>query len=259
MNDKLQYASMLEIPVSTCNISIKPQKKRFKKKKVNDQEVKEQLLEKINSQEEFSLKETLPVQDQVDTESDIVKDDDINQTATVSLQSKPKKRFKLKFSAITIQLMVIGLLLATIFITNSVYPNSGINVFMRGIFKPEQVEQVDTRLYSEFAPTFSSNVTINEGVMTVSSNGSVYSSLEGVVTDVVQEEDGRYTVNVEHSANFTSVFSDIEHVYLSVGDNVFTNFPIGYASQDVRMCFLGENGAIISNFQILDGAVVWAV
>jgi hypothetical protein len=51
----------------------------------------------------------------------------------------------------------------------------------------------------------------------------------------------------------------MEHVYLSVGDSVFTNFPIGYASQDVQMCFLGENGVIISNFQILDGAVVWAV
>ena len=28
MNEKLQYASMLEIPVSTCTVSVKEQKKK---------------------------------------------------------------------------------------------------------------------------------------------------------------------------------------------------------------------------------------
>ena len=53
MNEKLQYASMLEIPVSTCNVSVKPAKKRLfsKKKKVNHEQVKEQLVKKVNQLE----------------------------------------------------------------------------------------------------------------------------------------------------------------------------------------------------------------
>ena len=60
MNEKLQYASMLEIPVSTCTVSVKEQKKKglFKKKKQqNTESVKEELIEKVNEEVEnpFSL------------------------------------------------------------------------------------------------------------------------------------------------------------------------------------------------------------
>ena len=49
MNEKLQYASMLEIPVQSCNISYKPIKKKTKKKKAVQDDVKEKLLTKINN------------------------------------------------------------------------------------------------------------------------------------------------------------------------------------------------------------------
>ena len=32
MNDKLQYAEMLEIPVNSCNITVKPSKRKKQKK-----------------------------------------------------------------------------------------------------------------------------------------------------------------------------------------------------------------------------------
>ena len=52
MNEKLQYASMLEIPVNTCNITLSPIKKRkFKRKKKEDAEVvKNKLIEKVNTE-----------------------------------------------------------------------------------------------------------------------------------------------------------------------------------------------------------------
>ena len=54
MNEKLQYATMLEIPVSTCNVTFRPtKKKRTKtKKQQNPEVVKEKLLSKINSEKE---------------------------------------------------------------------------------------------------------------------------------------------------------------------------------------------------------------
>ena len=49
MNEKLEYAEMLEIPVNTCNITYKPSKNKNKKKLVKLEEAKEKLLKKINN------------------------------------------------------------------------------------------------------------------------------------------------------------------------------------------------------------------
>ena len=53
MNEKLQYATMLEIPVSTCSITERSsgKKRRTHKKKVNHEQVKKQLMDKINGEE----------------------------------------------------------------------------------------------------------------------------------------------------------------------------------------------------------------
>ena len=49
MNEKLQYAEMLEIPVNTCNITYKPPKKRKgRAKNVDADKVKAELVDKIN-------------------------------------------------------------------------------------------------------------------------------------------------------------------------------------------------------------------
>ena len=54
MNEKLQYATMLEIPVNTCNVTFQPTKKRKtrRKKDVNPEAVKQQLMNKINAEEQ---------------------------------------------------------------------------------------------------------------------------------------------------------------------------------------------------------------
>ena len=255
MNEKLQYATMLDIPVNTCSISVKPTKKRNKKKKVNAEQVKEQLLSKINSQEkdcdcglqQCDIQDVQGFEEQENSE---------NQSSVSITHGKARnKKTKLKFSAISLQLIIIGLLIATIFITNSIYPNSGLNVFMRGVFGTT-TEEVDAREYSEFSPTITSDM---DGTITMSGEGSVYSSEQGVVSQLLKEEDGTFTVEIEHSEKFKSVYKGLQFVYAEVGQEVYQNIPFGYVSQQASMCFKGENDAIISNFQIQDGYVIWTV
>ena len=106
------------------------------------------------------------------------------------------------------QLIIIGLLVATIFLTSALVPNSGINVFMRNVFGTEStVEQVvDQRLYNEFDAVLPvngvENAEINEGVTTLTNAGSLYSPCNGKVSALtLDEETNKYTIEIEHSEN----------------------------------------------------------
>lgn len=268
MNEKLSYASMLEIPVNTSSVTYKPLKRRLKKKKPVTDTAKEELIQRINA-ETTEATETQPLvspdyllgEDNSPNAQETPSQGEENQTSSVNITSgKPKKKGLFKLSAITVQLIIIGVLIATIFITNSIYPNSGLNVFMRSVFGIENATQVDDREYSEFSPVFANeNVTFAEGILTVHGEGSVYSSVDGEVDSITQEEDGSFTLQVSHSTNFFSIISGLEHVYVSEGGKVYSTIPVGYVSDSVQMCFTNANGGIISDFQVLDGVVIWAV
>ncbi len=261
MNEKLQYASMLEIPVSTCNISaVKPKKKRLsRRKKVNDEQIKEQLLQKINEQDALDKRPLLQEGEQAESLMNQSNFEQEQETATV-YQNKPKKR---GFSIIGVQLAIIGVLIASIFLTNAVYENSGINVFLRGVFGVE-TQTVDTREFDDFAPIISMgdnyDLSLEEGVISFAGKGSVYSACDGIVENVIKGEDDKYTLEITHSENFKSVISGIERIYVSEGDVVKAKIPVGYLEPDgATMCFFGSDGEIIENYQIENDMVVWAV
>lgn len=257
MNDKLQYADMLEIPVQTATVTTaKLSKKRTKPKKASHEEIKEELLNKINSspEEEIALSQEIGVQDS-STEETFVDSAFVNEEAF----APTKKRFK--FNVISAQLLVIGILIATILITNSVYPNSGLNVFMRGIFTGQEIEEVaDVREYSDFAPVFNtdSSLSMQEGVVTITGEGSVYSTISGKVTAITEQEDGSFSMDIMHSEKFLSHITGLDRVYSGVGDKVFSTIPVGYVDDAVSMCFKNSDGQIISDFQLVDNSVVWA-
>ena len=259
MNEKLQYASMLEIPVQSCNISYKPIKKKTKKKKAVQDDVKEKLLTKINNapdaEEDLNLEQEQSVSLDSFVEPELCFDKENGR------QTQPTTPKKFRFSTVTFQLLIIGVLLATIFITNTVYPNSGLNVFMRGVFGSTAVEQVDDRTFTDFAPVLNADgeITLVDGVMTISGEGSVYSTVNGQVLSVTQAEDGTFSMEIGHSEKFVSVFSGLTHVYLGVGDDVYCTIPVGYVEDSVDMCFKDGDGAVISDFEIVDDTVVWAV
>ena len=252
MEDKLSYANMLEIPVETCTIKNSTfTRKKAKPKKINHEAVKEELLSKINSFEEENIEQ--PVVDQEQDLSSIA-----HQESNVTIRSKIfKKPFKL--SVISAQLMIIGALIVTILITNSVYPNSGLNVFMRGIFGNSSEQVVDQREYQEFSPVLNSDgeVSLKDGVMTITGEGSVYSTVSGKVTSVEKQADGTYTLTIEHSQKFSSVLTGLDMVYVNEGEQVYNTIPVGYVDDSVSMCFKNQDGEIIDDYRVVEDSVVW--
>lgn len=270
MNEKLQYATMLDIPVNTCNITNQTIKKKrnSKKKKVNPEQVKEELIVKVNSgiEEERIIPQTenLDVNYQTEHVGGVDYTESIALEDTVSVYdtkiSTAKKKFK--FTVIGVQLAAIGVLIATIFLTNAFYADSGINVFFRSVFgSGDAVEVVDERTYEQFAPVISVGgeaYGVEEGVITFTGKGSVYAPCNGTVSAITEKEDGTFDIEIMHSDNFKTLLCGLQYVYANEGDGVFNNIPVGYYNgENANMCFVGSDGAVISEYKIVDNSVVW--
>lgn len=255
MNEKLQYASMLDIPVSTCNITYKPiKKKRTKRKKeVAPEEVKQELMDKVNSE---------VVTQEVGEQAVLDEQPSEQEDNSVNIEIKSKKKFA--FSTVGIQSFVVLALIAVIAITNMLNTNSGINVFMRSLFSSQPTQTVDQREFTEFLPVISMGAgeeyIVEGGVVTSVGEGSVYSPCNGTVSEIMVGEDGAYTVIISHSENFKTRIEGLNFVYNQVGDTVYSNVPVGYVDESqASLCFLGLDGAIITGYEVIDKAVVWAV
>ena len=279
MNEKLQYATMLEIPVNTANITYKPIKKRrsFKKKPTSLDTVKEELLSKVNAESE-TAKNALSEEPAAETPaespetfSEALKEDaeavaeDFNAQenneiyASVSVRKKKRKPF-FKFSVISAEIVAIAVLIGAIFLTNAVYSDSAINVFMRKVFSVQE-GVVAEKTYKDFSPVmnFDGEMSLNNGVISYSGSGAVYAPADGTVSSVIKEEDGTYTMNIAHSAVFSSTISGLSYAYLGEGDGVYGNIPVGYVKGGgFTMCFNAED-ALITDYTIENNAVLWAV
>lgn len=273
MNEKLQYATMLEIPVNTANVTFKPKRFRFgaKKKMKNPDAVKEELLLKVNANAGEVSPEPVSETPSVDETAVAEMPADNAELAEIPMEEpavqpsasvhKKAKKPLFKFTAITAEVVAVFALLAVIFLTNAFYADSAINVFMRKVFSPTVTETVHEKTYDEFAPVinFNGDMALENGVITCSGSGSVYAPADGTVSSVVQEEDGTYTVNIAHSAVFSSTLSGLSYAYLGAGDKVYGNIPVGYVTGGgFTACFNSEN-AVITNYTIENNAVLWAV
>ncbi len=241
MNEKLQYASMLEIPVNSCNVTYTKLKRKKSKRKPDAEKVKQRLLEKVNS----SVDETQVEQ--------------VSEQQTKEITTKAKKAFPI----VTAQLVIIGILVAVIFLTNAFYQDSGINVFFKGIFSSNNAVQTEQKNFDDFAPVIAlegASVQLNEGVATLSGSGSVYSPASGTVKSITKLESGKYELEIAHSTTFSSILTGLDYAYSLVGDTVYSNIPVGYLSGgDMQMCFCLGSGEMIVDYQIVDGTVLWAV
>lgn len=263
MNEKLSYAQMLDIPL-TSSVTLKPSKKRlfFKKKKVNVDEIKDAVIEKVNDQsiqesEDLTLEEMPASDSRLDGEVVMEK---VAEESTSSVAIKPKRKRKSK--VIAIQLAVIGVLVAGIFLTNALIPGSGINVFLEQVFGDGKVN-VDAREYTEFTPeipTAMTNYVLDGGEILLRGESSVYSTCNGKVSSVVKDEDGKFTVSITHSEKFSTVISGLDHCYVEKDGKVLKNVPVGYTkSGGAKLCFYSGDGSAIVGYVINDNTVVWAV
>ena len=73
--------------------------------------------------------------------------------------STVNKKVKKRFNVVAVQFAIIGVLLATILLTNAFMPNSALNVFMKNVFggQEETMQTVDNRVFSDFTPVMQSN------------------------------------------------------------------------------------------------------
>ena len=250
---------MLEIPVNTANITYKPKKSR-RKGKVKSQNfdaVKEELMQKVNSESETEVAE-LPAN--AIAEQDETTYQSIDNSSAV-VHKKARKPF-FKFSAVGLEVVALFALIATIFLTNAFYADSAINVFMRKVFAPTEVtETVKEKTYDEFKPVmnFNGEMTVDDGVISCTGSGAVYSPLDGTVTSVTFDGNGAYTVEIAHSGVFSSKISGLTYAYIEEGDTVYGNIPVGYVQEGgFTMCFNDED-AVITDYTIEDNAVLWAV
>ncbi|MBO5714490.1 MAG: hypothetical protein J6R83_03595 [Clostridia bacterium] len=252
MNEKQSYQEMIEMDQNTCNITYKPLKKR-KKKTSSPEEIKNKVIEKVNSVVE---------PEQTEIQPEVAQTSEQDCTATIR-PSKEKRKFQFKFTAVSVQIAIIGVLLATIFLTNALNANSGINTFFKSVFGGEQINTVDARTYSDFVPTLnygdSALVLDEQGVITIAGVGSIYSAVNGKVKSIqYDEQTSKYTVEVSHSDTFTSVYTGLDYVYAEVGAEVFSNLPLGYTENSVDLCFYSAD-SVITDYTLIDDQIVWAV
>ena len=131
MSENIDYAEMLEIPVSTLNVT----KKRSRKKR-EPAELKEQVVESVNERLEPSSEVTENFTD-------------YGQPRVVQETALPRKRF-LESGLLVAEFVAVCVLCAAIVLTNLLWENSAINTFFRGLVQEETpVAAQDDRSYSE--------------------------------------------------------------------------------------------------------------
>ena len=262
MNEEIEYAEMLEIPLSTVNV----ERKGRKSKKLFEKNLKATIIERVNDKLETSA--PMPVE-----EGELRFDEGVERIDTVRLYSEGEERSifeqerlqaedfsldereyarhagigksNLAKKIIKGEFAAICLLCGGIFLTNAFLPNSAINTFFRALNNPVETN-ADERVYSDFVLTSvvgeysSAELTLSkDGVLSFIGEGCVYPAVDGRVANVEKTEDG-YTVKIAHSESFSEVITGLDYLYYNVGEEVKANVPVGYT--------LGERGVQVSMY-----------
>lgn len=304
MNEELEYAKMLEIPVSTVSVVRKKSKPRREKDKTD---IKDRVIERVNdklSKLTLSTPETSADEPQPQVEQPELQTDE--QISTVLVYPSAKKRKKgvaewfaaqesgfsedaqEEFSSIidgqskeepafqvTLtqgatdktshvekhilrgEFIAAGVLVLGIFLTNALMPHSAMNSLFAGLFNPPDK---DVRVYTDFALNSvvgdycDAEIAVSEtGVLTFTKKCCVYPAVDGVVSSVSRDENGKYSVTISHSEDFVGVLSGLDYAYYAEGEKVFSNVPVGYSEGETEVSLtMFWEGELINSFQVDD-------
>ncbi len=240
MNEELDYAEMLEIPVQTVTV------KKREKKHGREEGLEEQLVEQVNEkmeEEDPAFAESKPIEREI----------------------KPRKKRSRASKLLLAEFIAVCALCAAIFLTNILLPNSAINTFVRGLFNGETA-QTDTRTYLDFtlSPVVNEYVeadiqTSSAGVLSFTQKCSVYSPCDGTLVSVNGNEVDGYTLQVQHSNSFSTIMSGLDSVYLAQGDRVRANLPLAYSNGEgeVRVMFY-DGETLIDNLTVNGNDISWS-
>lgn len=287
MSDNYEYAEMLEIPVQTCTLSVKSAPEKQKRKKRRSTSVKEDAIAVANERvlneesvqiepQEQVVEETVKVEEvvqenQLEIAEQVERDDTIEEpeqvveesveepTTKITVQEGKGKR---KITLVGLETFAIVALLAFIVLTNIFWSNSGINTLfkiMNGTYVSKVYE--NNAVYSTFMPIAPADdvaITVNDGVMTINREGSIYAPCDGVVTQIV-ESAGKYVMEISHSTNFKTVISGVDYAYASLNDKVYATIPVGYLKRDTLTVSLYNGNSLIKDYSINNGEIIWEV
>ena len=234
MKDGMEYAEMLGMEVSSCDVYVKPKKTRKKK------ELKDDVIKKVNEPE--------------------VANADLGEFETdIPVRSNGEKKKKFRFDVVYAEGVAVFLLAVTILLTNIFWENSGMNRLFKSAFGDGQTVQTDTRTNVNFnaqSPSGEMEVTLDKGVMVFSGKGSLYPVCDGKVASVV-EEDGKYTITLKHSDVFKTVISGVDFVYADQGDDVFKYVPVCYVNGGDAKVSMYNQDVLVTNYVVEGGSIVW--
>lgn len=281
MNEEIEYAEMLEIPVSTVNIV---KKKRGKKRKGQNVDLQESVIEKINDKMQTPAPEIRAdaelFAESANSDGKVDFHDDFERVAPVLLYSEdettgeiqphetefdggryvPSKKERRLRVLLGAEFATVCALCGAIFLTNVFMPNSAINTFFRTLTTSQETAKTDNRTYSDF--TLSSIVSDNAdteftlsetGILSFTDACLVYPAVDGKVSEVTQDVNGAYTLKIAHSDTFTGVISGLEYVYYGVGEEVKANIPVGYADGETEVqVTMYSSGELLNCFELTE-------
>ena len=291
MNEEIEYAEMLEIPVSTVNVIHKKRRKKAQKTeqtdvptlkdsviaqvntRVEDEQViipADQLAESANSQGYVDF-DSVP--ERIDTvrlfadeterknayaENFFSEVDEENDEGMYEMKQETRGQKALRLT-LGIEFAAVCALCGAIFLTNVFVPNSAVNTFFRAVTEPT-VQQSDAREYSDFtlSPVISelSDAELSlsaAGVLSFTDECCVYPAVDGEVSEVTRNEDGTYTLKIGHSDSFSGVISGLNQVYYAAGDEVKCNVPVGYTHGETPVQVTMYSGGVLLNcFQLTE-------
>lgn len=288
MNEEIEYAQMLEIPVSTVNVVRKKRKKsKTAEIKPFQTEIQDKVIAQVNDKLTEDIGENVTptfAETEEGGRIDFNGEFDIPQRIdTVRLydgeeyrleNENGEGRYKTNHKKQKISRIVLGVefalscaLCGAIFLTNVFMPNSAINTFFKTL-TTKNTQTVDARKYSDF--TLSSVVSqLSNAKLTVSQTGVIsltdecflYPVADGKVSEIIQNEGGSYTVKITHSDSFSGVIDGLDQVYYTVGDNVKANVPIGFTDgEDEVQITMYDAGELLNCFEIVnETALAWKI
>ncbi len=240
---ELDYAEMLEIPVSTVNVTKK--KSFFKRRETPPADLKEQVVDSVNERvgayvEAENLSDPPPA-------------------------SKPKISFGRDKGSIILfsEIAAVCAIVMAIFLTNVFMPTSAINSFIASLAGSEEEEKAEPS-YSQL--TLSSVVgdfndadvsVSDDGVLSFTAESCVYPVCDGKIISVA-ETNGTYEVEIAHTSTFSSVITGLTAVFAANDESVKANLPFAYSDGSGIVCVSLYDGETLLNcFYLSDEVPVW--
>ena len=248
MEQELDYAEMLEIPVNTVNVVKKKGLNLFKRKAEKEQPQEEELKDMVVENVNERMGAYVYAED--------VSDPPQEEKKHVNFLSKDKGTVVL-----ISELAAACALAVAIFLTNLFMPTSLINTFVSTLGSGSPAEEpayTDFTLTSVVSDFSDAEITVAEnGVLSFTAEGAVYPVCKGKIASIT-EQDGVYTVQIAHTSTFSSVITGLTQVYSEKGTEVAANLPFGYSDGSGEVKVSMYDGETLLNCYKLSGEVpVW--